>query len=145
MVRAYLTVEASLVVTLVIYVYVFIIFMAFFQYDRCLLTQDSYILAMRGSREKYADSNEIYGQLKRERFEMNTEKYLAFSWNETSIEVKESNIAVNQGGSVKTPIMANTFMLPEIWQINIAKESARISPVTLIRRYRLLKDLAGGK
>ena len=49
---AYFTVEAAVIVPIVLFLFVMIIYMSFYLYDRCVMTQDFYILSYRQSLEK---------------------------------------------------------------------------------------------
>lgn len=64
--KGYMTVEASFIVPLVLVLYVLIIVGGFFLYDRCVMSQDQYLLAFRGSRFTYGAENigeVIYGEM----------------------------------------------------------------------------------
>lgn len=63
--KAYLSVEAAFIMPTVLFLYLAIILLAVFLYDRCVISQDYYLLALRGSRfsamqENYAEV--IYGK-----------------------------------------------------------------------------------
>ena len=47
--EGYFTVEASLVMPLVIFLIGFIFYLTFYLYNRCAIAQDTYVLAFRGS------------------------------------------------------------------------------------------------
>ena len=59
--NAYMTIEASLIIPLVIGTYFFLIFAAFFLYNRCTLTQDTYIKCYRASIFTYWEDG--YGEV----------------------------------------------------------------------------------
>jgi len=59
--NAYMTIEASLIIPLVIGTYFFLIFTSFFLYNRCVLTQDTYIKCYRASTFTYWE--EGYGEI----------------------------------------------------------------------------------
>ena len=60
-VNGYLTVEASFVMPIVLFLYLLVILLAFFLYNRCVISQDLYILALRGSR--FTDHGSFYGEV----------------------------------------------------------------------------------
>ncbi len=60
-VNGYLTVEASFVMPIVLFLYLLVILLAFFLYNRCVISQDLYILALRGSR--FTDQASFYGEV----------------------------------------------------------------------------------
>lgn len=54
-VRGYMTVEASFVITWTIFLFVFLIYLSFYSYDKCVLFQDAYAVCFRGSIQKQED------------------------------------------------------------------------------------------
>ncbi len=59
--NGYFTVEASLVMPLVLFLYVLIILSGIFLYDRCVMSQDVYLIAFRGSR--FSNSAPEHGEV----------------------------------------------------------------------------------
>lgn len=59
--KGYMTVEASLVMPIVLMLCFLILLTAFFLYNRCAVSQDLYLLSFRGSRLTYAEEN--YGEV----------------------------------------------------------------------------------
>lgn len=53
-----MTVEASMIMPFVLYICIFVIYLGFYMYDRCILTQDCYRIALRGS-SIYKDDKQI--------------------------------------------------------------------------------------
>lgn len=50
--EAYFTVEAALVMPVVLCIFVMLLYLSFYLYDRCVLAQDCYVLSYRQSIEK---------------------------------------------------------------------------------------------
>ena len=69
-VNGYMTVEASLLMPMVILLYLLIVMGGFFLYDRCVMSQDFYLLAFRGSSFTYGAEN--YGEVIYHDMEINT-------------------------------------------------------------------------
>ncbi len=59
--RGHLTVEASFVMPIVIWIYLLVILCGFYLYNRCVMSQNDYLLAFRGSR--FTDAGENYGEV----------------------------------------------------------------------------------
>ena len=59
--KGYMTAEASFVMPIVIFLYLLIILCGFFLYNRCVMSQNDYLLAFRGSRFTKAGRN--YGEV----------------------------------------------------------------------------------
>ena len=56
----YFTVEAALLLPFVMMSIVFMIFLSFFCYDRCILEQCAYAAALRGSSSRFENTQEAY-------------------------------------------------------------------------------------
>lgn len=59
--KGYLTVEASFIMPIVLVIYLLIILCGFYLYNRCVISQDNYLLAFRGSR--FTEAGENYGEV----------------------------------------------------------------------------------
>ena len=59
--NGYLTVEASFLMPMVLFLYMLVILCGFYLYNRCVISQDNYLLAFRGSR--FTDAAENYGEV----------------------------------------------------------------------------------
>lgn len=59
--KGYLTVEASFVMPMVIFLYLLMISCGFFLYNRCVMSQNDYLLAFRGSR--FTEAGRNYGEV----------------------------------------------------------------------------------
>ena len=59
--KGYLTVEASFVMPIVFFLYILIILCGFFLYNRCVMSQNDYLVAFRGGR--FTEAGENYGEV----------------------------------------------------------------------------------
>lgn len=59
-VSGYFTVEAALLLPVTIMIIVFMIFLSFYCYDRCILEQCAYAAALRGSSNRFTSTQEAY-------------------------------------------------------------------------------------
>lgn len=59
--KGYMTVEAAHVMPIVLLLYLLVLTAAFLLYDRCVTSQDYYVLALRGSR--FTEAGEHYGEV----------------------------------------------------------------------------------
>ncbi|MCI8355321.1 MAG: pilus assembly protein [Lachnospiraceae bacterium] len=59
--NGYMTVEASFLMPMVLFLYLLIILCGFFLYNRCIISQDNYLLAFRGSR--FTEASDNYGEV----------------------------------------------------------------------------------
>lgn len=87
-VSAYMTVEATLIVPFVMYISIFLLYLGFFQYDRCLLRQDAYRAALYGSSIYRTDNGEVYNAAFDRAKQLTEGKYIGA---DCSITVKVQN------------------------------------------------------
>lgn len=140
--NAYFTVEASLVLSIVFYTILFLIFTGFYQYNRCLLSQDTYRLALRGSQMLYADNEEVKARVKSEDAGWYYEKYAACHFKEKKIQVTKGKVIMEQTAEVKSPLFVlSKWMNNGMWEMETSAESVRISPVTVIRGCRKIGEI----
>ena len=100
--NAYFTVEAALVLPLVISILIFVIYMLFYQYDRCLLEQDMGALALWGSLEEAADAASFEEKVRNRIAQLYREKYMAWSYiqMEAGLEFLEWGECVERPGGI---------------------------------------------
>lgn len=105
---AYMTIEASLIIPMVIGILVSLVFLAFFLYNRCVLTQDMYILCLRGS--TFTNADEGYGEVsyielsRREaklahfyiESRLDYARYPFFTLTSDDIEVRQADVLLSQ-------------------------------------------------
>lgn len=71
-----MTVEATLIVPFVMYLTVFVIYIGFYQYDRCLMRQDAYRIALAGSSVYRTDNTEVYNRAFKKATQETADKYI---------------------------------------------------------------------
>ncbi|MDE6202091.1 MAG: pilus assembly protein, partial [Lachnospiraceae bacterium] len=59
--KGYFTIEAALIMPLILFLYVIIILTALFLYCRCAISQDNFLLGMRAAGFSYGEDN--YGEI----------------------------------------------------------------------------------
>ncbi len=143
--KGYLTVEASFILPTALFLYIFLVFTAFFLYSRCILAQDCYLLSFRGSiftgwAEEYGEI--IYGYLPvRDKEEINRYieqrtlrlyedgKYPAFQKESEEINADELKVIMIIKGKTRIPF----------WQekeIKIESQAVTTNPIAIIREVR---------
>ena len=75
--NAYFTVEAALVLPIVIAALLFVIYMMLFQYDRCLLEQDMGAIALWGALVDASDAEDMERKTQGRLGELYREKYVS--------------------------------------------------------------------
>lgn len=140
-VKAYFTVEAALVLPLVIGALIFTVFLFVFQYDRCLLEQDINRLTICAGTAAAGNSEELEAIIHKKASEIFMDKYAAWKMNELQITVKGGKVSVRGGGYLTLPLPEwNYFWEENEWGTQTLRETLRISPADYIRLYRKIKD-----
>ncbi len=141
-VKGYFTVEASLVMPLVIFLIGFIFYLTFYLYNRCVIAQDTYALAFRGSLcsnfccEKSPEEVRQFiigksaGQFGK--------KYMGIAALESSVKVDKRKISVEASGTLAAAF-ARQLGLENKWNFGGNGQAERICPTGCIRKVRLLK------
>ena len=143
--NAYFTVEAALVLPLVINVMLLITYLFCFQYDRCLLEQDMGALALWSSAATsgYTEDTEDLNMLLAQRAaNVYQGKYVAWKNTNAEIRLEKNQISVSGSGELTFPIPEwNLWNDSSHWEARTSFQNSRRSPVFYIRQYRKLKKL----
>ena len=136
----YFTVEATFIMTFVLYVCVFILYMGFFQYNRCIMQQNAYRIALRAS-SFYRDNNkEVFRVADQVADILCSDRYIALTC-EREIAVN-TEVSVTLSGKMQFPGMLFRFMQGTYKvELSIRKDSHCLNPVIFIRTCRQLKQL----
>lgn len=138
--NAYFTVEAALVLPLVIGALIFTVFLFIFQYDRCLLEQDINMLAVCAGAATAENSEALEEIIRKKASEVFMDKYAAWTMNDLQIAVKGNRVSVRGGGYLTLPLPEwNFFREKNEWGAQVLRETLRISPADYIRLYRKIK------
>lgn len=136
---AYFTVEAVLVFPMVLYVCVFIIYSGFYIYDRCVMWQDAYRAALRGSSLYRQDNQEVYNAAEDTLQILSKKKYIAAECNFTIKVQREVSIIVT--GSTTMPFHGLMMLTgTEDWYMEETAQSKCITPVFFIRMCRQIEN-----
>lgn len=131
---AYFTVEAALILPFTLGVIVFLIYMMFYQYDRCLIEQDIGILALRGTLSNFADKERLLQEMQEQETKISLDKFVALQRENTKFRLSGNLVIVNGGGKVITPFPDLSFLSGQGgWQIYTEFRNQRISPALFVR------------
>lgn len=140
---AYFTLEATMVLTLVTGIIVWLLYLMFYQYDRCLADQDTGALALKGCSIQAATKEEILQNVETYALQLDEERYIAWEQGNTNITLKENKIKVEQTGKLVFPFQSIVpGNIRETWEMRSAYENRRILPVSFLRNVR---KMTGGK
>lgn len=132
--NAYFTVEAALVLPVVISAVLFVIYTMLFQYDRCLLEQDLGAIALWGSLADAPDTASLEQKIRERISGLYRDKYMA--WDITALDVSLSRDRFSATGAGRLTFPApgwNFWSRENIWSASADYGYSRLSPVTFIR------------
>lgn len=140
--NAYFTLEASLIMPLVLIVIIFIMYVGFYSYDKCLLRQDTYRLLIRGSQVKNASNEDVMNTIKKEDLERNYDKYVMCIWEDKHVSVEHDSINIVGEGMLKVSIpFIDNLLGKNAWNITVEAKTTRIHPIDVIRSCRKIQSL----
>lgn len=142
---AYMTVEASLIMPMVLCIYTVLIYTGYFLYNRCVATQDAYVLCYRESIHKddalwtYPDGSVA----REEEAEQVGDKYLATKEWSSEISTDGATIHYSGEGSVTPPLFGESVIMPKnIWTFQYGMRARHTDPPLNIRKVRRVYALA---
>lgn len=133
--EGYFTVEASLIMPVVILFMTTMLFVGFYIYDRCMLEHCAYEAAVRGSSSLYRSNEEAYGVTKRAVDTLPANKIFAARNLEYTITVTGSQIRVVYECDVNIPLQKwlKQYTREAEFHIYAAGQAPRGRQVRLIR------------
>ncbi len=131
----YMTVEATFIVTWTIFLFVFLIYLAFYSYDKCVLFQDAYAVCFRGSIQKREEN--VVPYISAHMKEQFGGKYFATSEVRGSADRNGNYADVIGECRVNVPIRTDFTMYGQQgWQIRTQARAQIINPTHIIRKSR---------
>ena len=143
--NAFFTVEAALVLPMVISAMLVGIYLFCYQYDRCLMEQDMGSLLICGnsiSAENAGKTEDLAESVKRRAAWIHLDKYAAWKLKAIDIRLEHNELSVSGAGELIFPIPGwNMWNRDNIWEAQVSYKSSRLSPVFFIRQYRKLHGM----
>ncbi len=141
--KGYMTVEASLVVPVVICVFAVIIYFSNYLYDRCVLSQDCYVLAMRSMSSTNNRMHEDPGEYVMEKSsKVAGKKYFGCSRPYFRAIVKGNTVEVSGHLSIKHAMTGPfTSLAGASWEIDVSQKAKKRENARHIRTVKRLRDI----
>ncbi|MDO5133144.1 MAG: hypothetical protein Q4D81_09200 [Eubacteriales bacterium] len=137
---AYFTVEASMIMPVVLCLSVMILYMSFYVYDRCVLSQDCYVLSYRQSIEKAG--RDRAGRSAAEE-QMGNKLFMLSGFESDASE--GGTIRVRGKAAVEAPLFGlPVFEQNRIWILGVEKTARRTDPPAVYRKVRRILAVASG-
>ena len=133
----YFTVEAAMVLPMVIGTIIFIIYMQLYWYDRCLMDQETAMLAIQAVNLKLENMEEIDEELTVWKEKNLTDKFVAWRQGEVVLTKQYDKIKLSRSGSLLTD--------HALWNANAQYENRLIKPASFLRLCRKLSMTEGEK
>ncbi len=128
--KGYMTLEASLIIPMVICVFVLLMYFTYYLYGRCVISQDSYIIAFRNSQKE--------GTV----VDINMKKYFGSTKPEFIVEKSGKEVFVRGYSNVRSRAMGKYFLKPKSgWDYMAAGRAKDLECVKHIRRIKRIKDI----
>ena len=135
-VKGYFTVEAAILFPFVMGVVLLVIYLLFFQYDRCLMEMSAAVLSMRGCTLQVTNAKDMVAEIARQG-RKEDKVYVAWEMPEAKIQLKGNVVAVSREGNLKFPFRGLDFWNGgSSWSGEVSFQSHRIKPTIFIRNYR---------
>lgn len=132
--NAYMTVEAALLFPFVIGSILFVIYMLFFQYDRCLLDQDMGAMALWGSTIQNSDTEALEAEIQKRVAGVYKEKYMMWRFSALDAALDKNRFSAKGAGAVSFPFAGLNFWGGgNVWSAQAAYSYSRLAPVIFIR------------
>ena len=133
---AYMTVEASLVIPIILGGIVFVMYMGFYLYNVATIRQTAYIVALRGNQMRNVSSYEIENYVEKQVDEMLFQQILSGKIIKKEVKVTQESINVNIYTEFKVPFAELTDMKNDLGKSSWEAEVKRINPMEVIRGVR---------
>ena len=135
----YMTVEATLIMPVVLYVCFFIAYTGIFIYDRCVMKQDAFRVALRGSSMYGQDNEEACYAAEKQMEIISSDKYIA---TESTYEITVRNkVSVSVSGYVDMPFWGLAGLSEEKgFAITETVECKDLCPALFIRMCRQITE-----
>ncbi|MFA9376866.1 MAG: TadE family protein [Lachnotalea sp.] len=130
------TIEAALLMPIIVGTTVILIYMSFFLHDRAVVYEGAIFLANKYTNEQNVTNQEIKQKLGLESEQVINERVICTKNINTQIVVTNKEISVTINGKFYFPNMyvVNTIFNKEVLDISITKKIKRENPVSFIRQ-----------
>ena len=137
-----MTLEASLIVPMVICVFALLIYFSYYLYGRCMLTQDCYVLSFRASVSK---DLEPAAYVEDRESSVAGEKYFGSTDPDFSVAVQGDEVRVSALAEANHSAMGNYFLKPKDgWEYEAAKTATKREYSKHIRMLTRIRDIGKG-
>lgn len=140
----YFTVEAVMIFPFVMGVILLVIYMWFFQYDRCLMEQDYALITVLGTEKQGLSPEERVEHIRKLISGLYTDEYYAWRMVNPEISVEKGKVRMKIEGSLEFPFYGFSFWSDDhIWESGAKREGTVIDKAFGLRTFRKIKSFTG--
>lgn len=138
--KGYMTLEATFLITWTMFVFVLLIYLSFYTYDKCVLFQDAYTVCFKGSIQK--DEKQVVPYINANMQKQFGKKYFGVGKVKGTVDKNGNTTSVTGECQVKMPIRQVFTMHGEAgWKITTRAKAQIANPTKIIRKYRFVGSL----
>lgn len=131
-----MTLEASFIITWTVFLFVLLIYLSFYSYDKCILFQDAYTVCFRGSIQK--DEGQVVSYIDAHMQKQFGKKYFGVGKVSGTVDRDGNTTSVTGECQVKVPVRQFFTMYDQAgWKIRTRARAQIINPTKMIRRSRM--------
>lgn len=135
----YFTIEAALLLPVVFSIIIFVIYLSFFQYNRCLLDEETITIMVRGSNPAYSEKaqEQINSLIQKENKESKN-KFILFFNRKTETEKEGKTIQIREEGTMNAFYQENiSAEVPKkTWRISSGRQVEIYDPSGFLMKCR---------
>lgn len=137
---AFITIEYTLLLPVLLLLYTFLIYIGIYQYDQCILQTNMYLLGSKGTALYTENPEEKVQSLQEKERQLYYDKYLLAEQLQTAYSVKGNRIQLNGSGKVFHPLsvfgLGGTY-----WELHAKSEVTAVSGANILRLCKQAKNL----
>ncbi len=138
--KGYMTLEASFLIAWSLFLFVLLIYLSFYSYDKCVLFQDAYTICFRGSIQK--DEEQVVPYISANMQQQFGRKYFGVGKVRGSVDRSGNTTSVTGECQVKVPIRQLFTMHGKAgWHIRTRAKAQIINPTKMVRRCRWVGNM----
>lgn len=138
---AFFSVEAAMIMPLVISAILLAVGLFVFQYDRCLTEQDVAAQALKAAAVQVKTNEELTDKIQLQTAGLYRNKYVAWDIIMLDIKMKKGIIEAVGEGELQFPVPGwNFWNGKNIWNVRAGYKAHRLDPVSFIRNCRRIKS-----
>lgn len=139
-VKGYMTLEAAFLLTWTMFLFVLLIYLSFYSYDKCVLFQDAYTVCFQGSIQK--DEERIVPYINANLQKQFGKKYFGVGKVEGKVDKDGNTTSVTGECQVKVPIRQFFTMYgKQGWKISTRAKAQIANPTKILRKCRFAGNL----